>query len=361
MQIIRDNVSNAATEFVEVVKPTVKKYNKISKKHDAYTDIISKVNDLFTSLSKMVYFPQTFHTVSASLGVFSATDLLFAPLRLGKSVKDIICSETALKRVRAVAESIKEVSIVGLDISGIYFMLRAFDVIASSTLSWIGVVAPIFAAVRSITLPFSGYDLYKLNQMRKAIQKHCKRADESLGMNKRVERAARGLRFIKRNSASIEKTAGISKKAALKKRAGQLLMQMNPESREKALEDAERLMSQLRTHVRTKTVHDALAFGADVTGIALTALAVSVSPVFQPALSVSAVVMAAAYLGLLGGKYLMLTKNPFDQKPEGFVGRMVRQTREGVQDVSHCAYKAMKYVTVRPVQRVALGVALALK
>lgn len=346
-------ITNSENPFLRAAHLCKKGYNKISNRHAVVSTVVTTSHDLFTSVAKIVHIVRPLQAVSVGVNLFTSTDLLFAPVRLAVNIKAVVTEQSCYKKVKAVFESVKETAVLALDVLGLVSALKTVGLVSANAISWTGIVGPILVPVLSITLPFSAYELYTLNKMRRVLQNVYKRPEKCKTEEQRVENAVRGLEFVQKNHKSVQDTLSISKKAAINKKVNDLLDALKQsDGKEKALADADQFLLTLRSRVRTATAYEAVSLVANIASFILTVVAFGVSSTAPPVLPVMGAVTAVGLIALLGIKYLMLQKNPFTPKSNAWHARVLTAVQDAVSSTTYGVYKATKFVTIKPVKQV---------
>ena len=326
---------------------------KVSKWHHAVNAVVFAINDSLRPLTSLMRIPKPGVGMTVGFSAFSCVDIVFAGPRFIFAIKDLFTAKTTYGKVYSLFRSAAEFATVAAETLWIIEGLKKLEIIAKTTLPWTSIVSTVLLPFQFICLPFAAYQIYKVNSLRRALQQNFKNPHRFETEEKRIENVTRALKYVKREHVSIREKLSISKQAKLRSRAETFLRAIHKlagEKNEKKLENAENFMSILRTRVRARTV---LEIGAATAQVAILALLIAdlCSP-GAPAVPILLIVAAVSSLAFTIFDWTLFDKNPFDEKPDTLFHKSVKIYRDTVFTASSYAYKAAKFVTIKPVKYV---------
>jgi len=324
---------------------------KVSKLHSTANSVVFAINDMFRPLISLMKIPKPGVAMTMGFSAFSCADIFFAGPRFVFAVKDLFTAKTAYGRIYSLFRSVAELATIAAEGVWIIEGLKKVEVIARSALPWTSVVSTVLLPFQFICLPFSVYQVYKVNGLRREIQKHFKSPHRYQTLEGRAENITKALHYVVKEHVSIRETLSISKKAEMKFRAETFLQQMHSldgEEKEKKMQEAERFMQTLKTRARARTVLDV---GATITQVAI--LALSIAALCSPgaeAVPILLIVAAGVSFAFTVFDWTLFDKNPFKEKSNNWFNKSVQVYRNSVFTGSSYIYKGIKFVTIKPVK-----------
>lgn len=321
------------------IQPVLSVYNSICKRHRPLNYLVGDLKDVFSAASAFIRFPTAFHKANAVGGIFCGADLFFAPVRLAIAAKNIVKEKAPTKKLLHSLEVVKETATIALDTLAIVSALKTFGQLSSRALTWVSPVCAYLLPITFVVLPFYVADAVSVNALRNKIQAVFKRPEKLSSLDKRVANISRSLLFVKKNGKQLCEQLSFSKKFELQKKANSLLSQVKQGSVD-ALEQAETLMSTLRSRARVVTALDTLTVIVQVATLALAVASIAVSVAAPPAVPALLIAAGISSIALFVLKTIMVEKNP--GKPDTWYKKLRFTLQQDVSFIGYYAYKALK-------------------